>query len=74
MDKIVELIKEDPIRVEALYHVSQLGLPQCYIAAGFVRNLVWDSLHDFNEPTPLNDVDVIYFERTESNSNAYLEY
>ncbi|MDE1222583.1 nucleotidyltransferase family protein [Vibrio aestuarianus] len=74
MDKIVELIKEDPLRVEALYHVSQLGLPQCYIAAGFVRNLVWDSLHDFNESTPLNDVDVIYFEPTESNSNAYLEY
>ncbi|MGI3001463.1 nucleotidyltransferase family protein, partial [Vibrio alginolyticus] len=26
MDKIVELIKQDPIRVEALAHVSQLGL------------------------------------------------
>ncbi|EJG0326734.1 nucleotidyltransferase family protein, partial [Vibrio parahaemolyticus] len=44
MDKIVELIKRDPIRTEALNHVSQLNLPQCYIAAGFVRNLVWDSL------------------------------
>ncbi|EHV9709244.1 nucleotidyltransferase family protein [Vibrio parahaemolyticus] len=74
MDKIVELIKQDPIRVEALYHVSQLGLPQCYIAAGFVRNLVWDSLHYFNEPAPLNDVDVIYFDPTESNANAYLDY
>ncbi|MFH4576633.1 nitrate reductase, partial [Vibrio diabolicus] len=31
MDKIVELIRQDPIRVEALYHVSQLDLPQCYI-------------------------------------------
>ncbi len=74
MDKIVELIKQDPIRVEALAHVSQLGLPQCYIAAGFVRNLVWDSLHNFNEPTPLNDVDVIYFDPIESNSSAHLDY
>ncbi|EOV7450849.1 nucleotidyltransferase family protein [Vibrio vulnificus] len=74
MDKIVELIKQDPIRVEALAHVSQLGLPQCYIAAGFVRNLVWDSLHNFNEPTPLNDVDVIYFDPIEFNSSAHLDY
>ncbi|MDF5351010.1 nitrate reductase, partial [Vibrio parahaemolyticus] len=29
MDKIVELIKQDPIRVEALNCVSELGLPQC---------------------------------------------
>lgn len=43
--KIVELIKRDPIRTKALHHVSRLNLPQCYIAAGFVRNLVWDSLH-----------------------------
>ncbi|TOG44816.1 nitrate reductase, partial [Vibrio parahaemolyticus] len=40
MDKIVELIKQDPVRVEALKAVYQLALPQCYIAAGFVRNLV----------------------------------
>lgn len=62
MDKIVELIKQDPLRTEALYYVSLLGLPQCYIAAGFVRNLVWDALHDFKSPSPLNDIDVIYFD------------
>ncbi|MFW1065375.1 nitrate reductase, partial [Vibrio parahaemolyticus] len=35
MDRIVELIKQDPVRVKALKYVSKLGLPQCYIAAGF---------------------------------------
>ncbi len=74
MDKIVELIKQDPVRVEALNCVSQLGLPQCYIAAGFVRNLVWDSLHGFEVYTPLNDVDVIYFDPNESNPDSYLIY
>ncbi len=74
MDKIVELIKRDPMRIEALNHVSQLNLPQCYIAAGFVRNLVWDSLHEFESTTPLNDVDVIYFDPNESNPDAYLGY
>ncbi|WP_371846828.1 nucleotidyltransferase family protein, partial [Vibrio cholerae] len=40
----------------------QLELPQCYIAAGFVRNLVWDSLHNNVKLTPLNDIDVIFFD------------
>ncbi|WP_102797388.1 nucleotidyltransferase family protein [Bowmanella denitrificans] len=74
MDKIVELIKLDPIRMEVLNYVYQLRLPQCYIAAGFVRNLVWDSLHKFEVSTPLNDVDVIYFDPTESTPDAYLKY
>ncbi|EGR0058083.1 nucleotidyltransferase family protein [Vibrio vulnificus] len=72
MDKLIALIKEDRMRTEALGHVAELSLPQCYIAAGFVRNLVWDSLHGF--VTPLNDVDVIYFDPTESNPDAYLQY
>jgi len=74
MNKIVELIKRDPIRVKALECVSRLNLPQCYIAAGFVRNLVWDSLHNIELSTPLNDVDVIYFDPSESNPNSYLAY
>lgn len=60
MEELIALIKEDRMRTEALGHVSELSLPQCYIAAGFVRNLVWDSLHGL--ATPLNDVDVIYFD------------
>jgi len=74
MDRIVELIKQDPTRVEALNCVSRLGLPQCYLAAGFVRNLVWDSLHGFEVATPLNDADVIYFDPDEQNPNAHLSY
>ncbi|ERM53656.1 hypothetical protein P780_16015, partial [Vibrio mimicus CAIM 1882] len=42
--------------------VYQLELPQCYIAAGFVRNLVWDSLHRNVKLTQLNDIDVIFFD------------
>lgn len=74
MDKIVELITHDAMRIEALECVFQLDLPQCYLAAGFVRNLVWDYLHEKPEPTPLNDVDVIYFDPDEEDQEAYLEY
>ncbi|ELD3372213.1 nucleotidyltransferase family protein [Vibrio cholerae] len=62
MDTIVDLVRKDPVRFEALECVYQLELPQCYIAAGFVRNLVWDFLHRNVKPTPLNDIDVIFFD------------
>lgn len=65
MDRIIDLIKQDEQRLAALACVQQLHLPQCYIAAGFVRNLVWDHLHQKQKPTPLNDVDVIYFDNTQ---------
>nr|WP_195806489.1 nucleotidyltransferase family protein [Vibrio chemaguriensis] len=74
VDRIVDLIKQDPVRVKALECVSKLGLPQCYIAAGFVRNLVWDALHGFDVATPLNDADVIYFSPNENDPTAYLQY
>ncbi len=61
MQPLVELLKQDAHRFELLKLVAACGLPECLLAAGFVRNLVWDYLHDF-PPTPLNDVDVIYFD------------
>ncbi|EHI9302630.1 nucleotidyltransferase family protein [Vibrio vulnificus] len=74
MDNIVELIKKDQVRLKALDCVANLNLPQCYIAAGFVRNLVWDSLHSFKVPTALNDIDVIYFDPNEKQPDSYLYY
>ncbi|MBD1556420.1 nucleotidyltransferase family protein [Vibrio sp. S9_S30] len=74
MDTITELLKRDPLRQKALKAVAELTLPQCYLAAGFVRNLVWDHLHHKSVPTPLNDVDVIYFDTEECDSERYLQY
>jgi hypothetical protein len=44
MDRIVQLIELDELRPNALACVRLLDLPEYYIAVGFVRNLVWDSL------------------------------
>lgn len=74
MDKIVHLLKQDPMRVEALHCVKRLELPQCYIAAGFLRNLVWDALHNKTKPTLLNDIDVVYFDDNEVDPNACFKY
>ena len=46
----------------ALHAVRSLDLKEGWITAGFVRNRVWDHLHGFSKPTPLNDIDVIYFD------------
>jgi hypothetical protein len=38
-------------------------LPDCWVCAGFVRAKVWDVLHDFVNRTPLQDVDIVYFDK-----------
>jgi len=74
MNRIIQLIERDELRLEALNCVQKLNLPQCYLAAGFVRNLVWDHLHHHSVATPLNDVDVIYFKLDESTPDKFKEY
>ena len=62
--KLVSLIEHDAMRLEALTLCAQvfdeLNISDWYIAAGFVRNLVWDHLHRFNA-SDLQDIDVIFF-------------
>ena len=73
-NSIVTLIKQDPLRMQVLDCVAQLDLPQCDVAAGFVRNLVWDHLHGYASPTPLNDIDVIYFDPIDTSYESDLRY
>ncbi|WP_070964133.1 nucleotidyltransferase family protein [Vibrio sonorensis] len=72
--QLIEWLAEDKYRSELLKVVSELQLPDCYIAAGFVRNLVWDRLHKKVCSTPLNDVDVVYYDANEANPVAYQIY
>jgi len=58
------LVLTSPVLMEALRAVRALGLGSWCIGAGAVRSLVWDDLHGFSEPTPLDDVDVVYFDST----------
>ncbi|MEJ2766205.1 nucleotidyltransferase family protein [Photobacterium sp. MCCC 1A19761] len=72
--QIFDWVSQDSLRQQALACVSQLNLPQGYIAAGFVRNLVWDALHEHDVATPLNDVDVIYFDPAEADLHTCERY
>ncbi len=60
--QLTQMIRKDSLRCRALACVRELNLPDCWVGAGFVRNMVWDNLHGFKTPTPLNDVDVVYFD------------
>ncbi|NGO00272.1 nucleotidyltransferase family protein [Grimontia sp. S25] len=74
MQTIIDWIQEDALRMQAIKAVHSLNLPSGYLAAGFVRNMVWDRLHHKENATPLNDVDVIYFNENETDELAYLAY
>lgn len=58
------LFLRTPWRLSVLQSVRQLGLADWAVGAGFVRSAVWDHLHGYSEPSPLNDVDVLYFDPT----------
>ncbi|WP_324847121.1 nucleotidyltransferase family protein [Janthinobacterium sp. BJB426] len=56
------IARATPWCMQALQAVAQLRLPHCCIGAGAVRNLVWDALHGYAQPSALSDVDVAYFD------------
>ena len=51
-DQVIEWIESDRDRMEALELASTLGLNDWCLAAGFVRNLIWDKLHNKEVLTP----------------------
>lgn len=59
---VIETVLGDPWRRRVLDAVRALALPDGWVGAGFVRSAVWDRLSGHAAPTPLPDVDVIYFD------------
>jgi hypothetical protein len=44
-----------------------------FLGGGLIRNAVWDFLHGYSSPTPIDDVDVIYFDPRRSQKEDDLE-
>lgn len=57
-----EILRADPLRMELLRLVREKQLPDGWIGAGFVRDAVWDALHDRERAAPTGDVDVVWFD------------
>ncbi|MBZ4679813.1 MAG: hypothetical protein JG763_2442 [Shewanella sp.] len=60
VELIKNWLKQDRMRMQTLECVANLGPIDAWLAAGFVRNLVWDKLH--GTVSRLSDIDVIYYE------------
>jgi hypothetical protein len=73
-DHILRELSEDARMMKILRRVRDLNLPDWWIAAGFVRNKIWDAVHEKTEPTPLNDVDVIYFDSNEIDEKFEIDW
>lgn len=57
-----QLIFQNEWVMTILRTVRRSNLPDWLVGAGLIRNLVWDHLHDYRQPTPPRDVDVAFFD------------
>ncbi|AFK55948.1 nucleotidyltransferase family protein [Tistrella mobilis] len=60
--RLITIVTASPAHLSILGEVAACGLPDCWVAAGFVRDLVWDHLHGRHPELPRNDIDVIWFD------------
>jgi hypothetical protein len=75
-DDVCALVAQQADMMRLLRSVEELGLPDCWIGAGFLRNATWDALHG-RVPNCglLHDIDVVFFARanTEPTFDAAIE-
>ena len=60
--ELTQLIRSTPWLMSMLEAVRACDPPDWLVGAGVIRNLVWDHLHQYQTPTPLADIDVIFFD------------
>ena len=60
--------------MEQLRAARAIGLPDWCIAAGFVRNRVWDHLHGIVPPRAPADIDVLYYDAADLSKDREAEY
>ena len=60
--RLTELLRGEPWLEGALSAVAASGLPDAWIGAGAVRDVVWGQLYGEFSPDSVRDVDVAYFD------------
>ena len=62
VDALVSHVHAEPWLVNALHVVAASGLPDAWIGAGVLRDLVWGHRHDGFDPAAVRDIDVAFFD------------
>ena len=60
--QLFAMVRADAGLMACLRAARSLELPDWYLAAGCIRNLVWDRLHGYSEPSGAQDIDLVYFD------------
>jgi hypothetical protein len=71
--QLIQYIQEHDQLMSDLTIVKGLELPDCYIAAGYIRNYIWDRLHGFRNREKHNDIDVVYYDFNDQSENRDIE-
>ena len=61
-DRLCNMVRDSPWCIAALEAARSIGLSDWCIGAGAIRNLVWDHLHGYNDPTIPGDIDLAHFD------------
>lgn len=64
-NELRDIVRSNRWFMALLHAVRNEDLPDWVIAAGVIRNIVWDHLHGYASPTPVKDVDVAFFDRAD---------
>lgn len=57
------ILRQAPLRLQVFEIVRSLALPDWAVGAGFIRAAVWDALSGYDTASPVDDIDVLYFDR-----------
>ena len=69
-DALVAFIRDDPVVMEILRGMVELGLPDSWVVAGVLYNLVWNRLSGLPPLTGIKDADVVYFDASDLSYEA----
>jgi uncharacterized protein len=58
-------LRAEPWLMRALEAVAASGLPDAWIGAGAIRDVVWGQLHDGFDPGAVRDIDVAFFDTSD---------
>jgi uncharacterized protein len=63
--ELVERVRAEPWLMTSLEAVAASGLPDAWLGAGVVRDVVWGQLHGGFEPHRVKDLDVGFYDPTD---------
>lgn len=70
--ELLEVIERNKRFMTILTAADEIGLPQWYIGAGLIRNTVWDYLHGYDTDSPINDIDLVFFSKSDVGEDGIL--